>query len=81
MPRTCPVWVSEASAATRGDAEVADRQAAALVDEQVGRLDVAVDDVVGVRAVQRVGRLAQPAQGQGPGDVAAPAQAVGHRSA
>ena len=29
----------------RGDAEVADRQAAALVDEQVGGLDVAVDDV------------------------------------
>jgi len=60
---------------------VADRQAAALVDEQVGRLDVAVDDVVGVRAVQRVGRLAQPAQGQGPGDVAAVAQAIGHGAA
>ena len=81
MPRTWPVCVSDASVATVGDPEVADGQAPALVEQQVGGLDVAVDDVVAVRAVQRVGGLAQPAQRQRPRDRAAAAQAVGHRAA
>jgi hypothetical protein len=40
-----------------GEAEVEQFDAAALVDDQVGALDVAVDDAVGMRLVQRIRRL------------------------
>jgi hypothetical protein len=64
-----------------GDAEVADAQPVALVEQQVGRLDVAVDDARGVGGVEPGGRLAQPAQGALRLDLLAAAQHVGDRAA
>jgi hypothetical protein len=40
-----------------GETEVEDLGVAARGDEDVGRLDVAVDDTAGVRGVQRIGDL------------------------
>jgi hypothetical protein len=64
-----------------GDAEVGQREAVALVEQHVGRLDVAVDDPLLVRRVERVGRLVQPAQRDARLDVLAGAQPVGHGAA
>ena len=59
------------------DPEVADREAAVVVEQQVAGLDVAVDDVVAVRAVERDRGLAQPAQRDRAREPAALAQPVG----
>ena len=59
------------------DPEVADREAAVVVEQEVAGLDVAVDDVVAVRAVERDRRLAQPAQRDRAREPAALAQPVG----
>jgi hypothetical protein len=52
----------------RGDPEVPDGEAVVLVEQQVARLDVAVDDALGVRVVQRRAGLLEPAQRQVLGD-------------
>src|SRR6185436_4397251 len=59
------------------DPEVADREAAVVVEQEVAGLDVAVHDVVAVRAVERDRRLAQPAQRDREREAAALAQTVG----
>ena len=44
------------------DPEVGDAEVAAGVEQQVRRLEVAVDDARRVRRVERAGRLGEPAQ-------------------
>ena len=57
-------------------------EALALVEQQVRRLDVAVDDAGVVRGVERRGGLAQPAQRRSSCGISrAGAQPVGHRAA
>ena len=45
-----------------GDSEVGDMEVVAVVQEQVRRLDVAMDDPVPVRGVERLGGLPEPAE-------------------
>ncbi len=60
--------VGDAGVGQLGDAEVEDLQAAAaLLDHQVGRLDVAVDDVEGVGVGQPVAQLLEQPQLAGDG--------------
>ena len=60
MPSTWPACVSDESSASAGDAEVADGEAAAVVEQEVRGLDVAVDDALAVRVVERGGGLLEP---------------------
>ena len=77
MPNTAPAGsVHDASARAR-EAEVGDAHATVLVEEQVGRLHVAVHDSPRVRVVERIGDVAADARGlRGAQEVAA----VEHRA-
>ena len=81
MPRTCPVCRHRGLARERRDAEVADREAVALVEQQVAGLDVAVDDVGGVGGVERRGGLASQRRASRAAIGSPAAQAVGDRAA
>jgi hypothetical protein len=63
-----------------GDPEVRDREAVAIVEQQVAGLDVAVDHAGGVRGVERAGRLAQPLQRRGVPDGGPGLDAVADRA-
>ena len=54
MPSTVPVIVSESMPAALAMPKSATRTPPSLVEEQVPRLDVAMDDAVSVRGVERV---------------------------
>ena len=56
-----PVWVSVDSAggAGRGDAEVHDLELAFVVDQDIARLEIAVDDALFVRGGHAAGDLVQ----------------------
>ena len=57
MPTTSPVWVRSSPSVGLGQAEVGDPDGARGVQQQVGRLDVAVQDALGVGVGQGLGRL------------------------
>ena len=57
VPRMSPVRVRPGVALDLGQAEVGDPELALGVEQEVGRLDVAVEDAAGVGVVQRLGGL------------------------
>ena len=64
MPRTCPVWVTDASLATVAMPKSATARRPRSSSSRLAGLDVAVDDVPRVGGVERGGGLAQPAHGR-----------------
>ena len=62
MPSTVPVIVSESRPAALAIPKSATRRPPSLVEQQVPRLDVAMDDAVPVRGVERRRRLLEPVE-------------------
>ena len=70
MPTTVPASVNDVEAGRARDAEVGDVDAALVVEQQVRRLDVAVDDPARVRGVERGRGLARATSSARPGGCA-----------
>ena len=81
VPSTWPVCVSWSPNAMLAMPKSAIASRLAVVQQQVAGLDVAVHDAGGVRGVERLGGLAQPAQRGVVGEVAAGLEALAERAA
>ena len=71
----------QAALAVLGEAEIRQVGVAVRVDQDVGRLDVAVEEALGVERVERARNLLEPAQRVRRGERALALEAVGERAA
>ncbi len=82
VPTIIPAIVMARRFVAVGDAEIEQAERAGVLgDEQVGRLDVAMDDAAGVRVGQAGAQLGQPVDLAGQGHLLAAADHLRHRPA